>query len=529
MDDIEFEPLASAIDYAQLLAELPLPDGLLIEQELSETGVLRVPFGLSVELQAFSTQFGTLNATLRPVGVLSAVNGALLLAELPAPAFGAASGLPTPSVSLLLAALPVPALQASTYTVTFGEIDAAMDPPSGILIGPEGGALLAELPAPAFGASSGPPGAINDYALISQSPGFIWAYGAWEYELLSDALRFSGTAADRLGVILADQLLLGQSLAVQGTYTGRSADRLQLAAQISAGFRMLLGDALSFTDSASITGQALAEVIDFLLLSETVHARRDAIAIVVSGLALADLSAAADAVLLDDALEFSEALDVRLQAAVVLVDSLLLDDGAQGTGGFSAIVADSLDLGDSIAVAAALIAIVQDGFRIVGRLRLGEEEFIGYVCNAANRAFTTYTGFNFNSMAGIGGRYFAAGDDGLYLLDGDDDDGEPIRARARMALTNLGTGKQKRMPSAYIGYSGGRLILKTITTSAEGLKQEHWYRVEARPAEATRESRIPIGRGLKSVYWAFELVNDGGDAFELDTLQLFPMILERRL
>lgn len=531
MEAIEFAAITEDLALGQLMVELPLPAAQLIEQGLSQSGVLTATLPLVPVFEAYTRTFGSLLVELQPDVVLAGTDAelGLLLAELPAPTFSAAAGLPTPSVSLLLAALPVPAFEATGYTVTFGTLDAVLPLPGPVLIGPEGGALLADLSLPAFGASTQAPGLGDNFAIINQSPGFIWSYGAWEYELLQDQLEFSGSALDQLGVVLADQLLLGQSVDVSAAVRAAASDRFRLAAQITAGFRVLLGDSLSLTDAGSLTFEALAEVLDFLVLSETVSGRRDAIVLVTSGLALADLSIAADTALADDELALSEALDVRLQAAAVLVDALLLQEAASATTGFSAIVSDTLDLSDAVAVGAALIASVEDGFVVVGRLRLGEEDFIGYVCNTANRAFTTYTNFPFNSMANIGGRYFGAADDGLYLLEGTNDGGEAIRARARLALTNLGTGKQKRMPSAYIGYQGGRLVLKVITTSQTGEKEEFWYRIEARPAAATRESRIPIGRGLKSVYWAFELVNEGGDAFELDSLQLFPMILERRL
>ena len=107
---------------------------------------------------------------------------------------------------------------------------------------------------------------------------------------------------------------------------------------------------------------------------------------------------------------------------------------------------------------------------------------------------------------------------------------DSITARLRSGLTDLGTRVAKRAPEMYLGYrADGDVLLKVITTSETGAKVEDWYRLEARPAQDIRESRFKIGRGIKSVYYGWELCNVDGADFEVDSLEWRPLKLDRRL
>jgi hypothetical protein len=72
------------------------------------------------------------------------------------------------------------------------------------------------------------------------------------------------------------------------------------------------------------------------------------------------------------------------------------------------------------------------------------------------------------------------------------------------------------------------LALKTIATDG-GAKVERWYELREKPADEVRESRIKLGKGVKSRYWQFELVNVDGGEFEVDQLHLMPVMLSRRV
>jgi hypothetical protein len=150
--------------------------------------------------------------------------------------------------------------------------------------------------------------------------------------------------------------------------------------------------------------------------------------------------------------------------------------------------------------------------------------------NAETHGFSQYDNYAFNSIAVFGGQLYGANTDGLYLLDGEDDDGDEIAWRIRTGLDKFNSSLMKGLDSAYLGYTAtGRVALKCIVVNHAGDKIVHWYELTGLDKEASSPGKIQIGRGLKSVYWGFELTNvDAGD-IALDVLELHPLKLDRRL
>lgn len=147
-----------------------------------------------------------------------------------------------------------------------------------------------------------------------------------------------------------------------------------------------------------------------------------------------------------------------------------------------------------------------------------------WVVNAETAASSRYEQYQFNSFAQIGGEYFGCRADGVYQLDGDDDAGEPVQAMVGFGKQSFGTAAKKRVPTAYVGVSsGGKLYLKVLVEGAEYLY------VARGDSEQLREQRFDIGRGLSATYFEFELYNEGGADFELDTVEFVVIPLGRRI
>jgi hypothetical protein len=162
--------------------------------------------------------------------------------------------------------------------------------------------------------------------------------------------------------------------------------------------------------------------------------------------------------------------------------------------------------------------------------RLGEEPATGWVMNTeGDMPVSRYENYDFNSFCRLGDVYLGAKDEGLYLLDGETDDGVLIESAVRTMMLDFGSPAMKRVQSAYIGYtSNGRLLLKVRVTT-EGQLNEQWYEAQELPAQAPREQMVRVGRGLRSRYWQFDLVNIDGADFELTDLELYPVYLNRRV
>lgn len=147
-----------------------------------------------------------------------------------------------------------------------------------------------------------------------------------------------------------------------------------------------------------------------------------------------------------------------------------------------------------------------------------------YAVNVDNNATTQYTGYAFNSFCEIGGRFYGASDQGLYLLEGSTDAGDAIRARVSFGKLSFGTATKKTVSEAYIGMSAqGNLFIKVIAEGAE-----YTYKTRSFSAEM-QQQRVTFGKGLRTNYVTLELYNENGADFEIDTVELRVADLTRRI
>lgn len=143
--------------------------------------------------------------------------------------------------------------------------------------------------------------------------------------------------------------------------------------------------------------------------------------------------------------------------------------------------------------------------------------------DSKEKASTRYSNYEFNSFFQIGVDTYGVTNDGVYLLDGDSDDGTAIDAGVALIRSDLGVGGAKHVPSVYVGAaSDGELVLRV---DADGVARR--YRARTSSAVAAQH-RVDIGKGVRGSYWALEVLNENGDDFILSDLTLLPVALGRR-
>ena len=150
------------------------------------------------------------------------------------------------------------------------------------------------------------------------------------------------------------------------------------------------------------------------------------------------------------------------------------------------------------------------------------------VLNLATQAPYFYEQFDFTGFARQGGRQFAVGPDGLYELGGDNDDGQVINAHLTTGLSDLGSPLLKTVDAAYVGYTADQALTLTATVGqADGERTIDYALAET--AEALTQARVKLGKGVKARYWQFALANQAGGDFTLETLEVLPVVLGRRV
>lgn len=136
------------------------------------------------------------------------------------------------------------------------------------------------------------------------------------------------------------------------------------------------------------------------------------------------------------------------------------------------------------------------------------------VVNVTTGAVSRYENFDFDEFRVIDGKLHGINAEGLFLLDGDTDNGVPIDASFSLGKSAFGTPNVKTLLSAYItGQS--KLPLKMRVRSEQGT---FVYDADTQ-ADLNKNMRIKLGRGLRSAFYGLEVYNRAGADFEAGTVR----------
>lgn len=239
--------------------------------------------------------------------------------------------------------------------------------------------------------------------------------------------------------------------------------------------------------------------------------------------------------------QFSYELCVQLVSEASVSDSgfdiernivMVLVSNATATGIFSTVnqltlaiisavnATDTFDLSDSQLGLdiRSVVRVLTDGMVIDG----GEASV--WVINPRTGASWRYENYGFSQFLKTERFTYGVKSDGIYLLDGDDDAGEPIRASLDVGRQNFGTTKNKRLHTAYVTTDAtGGLQLRVTDDSGNA----YMYRLT--PNERMDTVRAQLGRGLVANFFDVQLFNTEGGDFDLASIELLYDVLTRRV
>lgn len=364
---------------------------------------------------------------------------------------------------------------------------------------------------------------------VAQGP-VVSSYGGLWIESLAQPVLFSGALDALQTVVLRSALASAGASGSSLSAIAASSEELVFGQALAAVWQMLVEEGLAVSAAADGDAQKIARVVSRLLLSGEVSTYADAVVAVTAGLVFGTLVDVLAMEQITDAMQLSALVTELFTATEQMLESMVIGTEAIGTGIATVLVDDALVLADAPAAAAELMAHMADSIGFFATLALDDGHYVAWVLNTRSRGLSRYTNYPFNSFMRVGGKYYGVTSTGMYLLEGDDDDGVPIAAKIRLGMSSLGTRRLKRIPEGYIGYtSTGTLMLQVITSDERtGEKVGAFYTLSPRGAAAVRENRWKIGRGLKSVDWDFEITNVDGADFDLDSIEWHPLILDRR-
>ena len=148
-----------------------------------------------------------------------------------------------------------------------------------------------------------------------------------------------------------------------------------------------------------------------------------------------------------------------------------------------------------------------------------------WAINTRTGAVTEYDNYAFNSFTRQGNRWWGANSDGLYQLDGPDDDGANIVSRLKSGILAIGGSQSTSLKGIYLGMrvqDDARDFLLKIET---GGGKTIIYKVQPKNMATTK---VNVGKGLRTRYLSFELISPGAD-WDLDVVEFVPIVSSRRV
>lgn len=152
--------------------------------------------------------------------------------------------------------------------------------------------------------------------------------------------------------------------------------------------------------------------------------------------------------------------------------------------------------------------------------------FLTKTMNTRMTSVTEYQNFNFNSYAFFNGNYYGAGPGGLYLLDGNDDDGVNIDWSFKTGQMDDKTVELKRLPEIVMGLRANGPVRVRVW------KDDNTYFDYTLPATNTNtihQQRVQPGKGMRSRYYMVELLGLSNAAIEIDSMQVNMSKTTRRI
>lgn len=310
-----------------------------------------------------------------------------------------------------------------------------------------------------------------------------------------------------------------------------TGDSIEFADVLRIIYRELIEISVALGVTDVVDYRAMALMVDRLLLSGIVTTALEAHKLIVDALVLGDLVYNSWRDLLEDGLVLSEAHADELTAMHVMVDEALFGAVGSEVATLQVLIPDGVEFNAEQDSFAEMASQLRDNLAFVLRLSVDNFQYTAWTVNAATSAHARYTNYPFNGFMKIGSKYYGTSEQGLFRLEGADDDGTAIASKIRAGMSKLNNGNMKTIQSMYLGYKAdGDLLVKVIIADDHNSQREaHIYKLVERGGGSQREGRVPVGRGLQSVYWDYEIHNADGADFELDTVEILPLIHERRI
>lgn len=336
----------------------------------------------------------------------------------------------------------------------------------------------------------------------------------------TDGLAIGDALSTNYGMVVVERLRLAETLIGNYIPNVSLVDAVRLVDALYSVRDVVLTDGIGIAAVEQV--QRAATIVEELQLASQLIGAAKYNLTLIQAFRLADSLANFFGADMVEGIGIGDALSVRQKALGVLSDTVGIEAIISPQMLLHVSVAEGIGIDDTDVVQMLFSPTITEGVEITAGYLAPDGSLVTWVMNARNGAVTEYQNYDFTSFAQLGNRYIATSPEGLYELLGDDDDGTSIVARIKSGYMQFGGTRLSRLSAAYIATTGeGQMVLKIITKDGE----QYVYQTDTRDG---RNTKVHMGKGQRSRYFAFELVTAGQD-FDIDTLEFVPVVVQRRV
>ncbi len=341
---------------------------------------------------------------------------------------------------------------------------------------------------------------------------------------LTEALTMDEALDAQTIAVLVDTILYSESFVFAWEALSELKESIEIGEILSIFLSDQLAENIDVSDLWSHYGLILG-LKDFIRVTGLVDTTLEANEVLAEALTFLDIVKYVMGADLAELINVSELFELNLIAVNNQLDAMQIADALDYSVTITAFLDENMQVDGQLTSVAELLRLLEDSMSVGVKLTNDTGVYEAWAMNTMTGGATLYDNFPFNSFAlHTNKKYLGAAGDGIYELSGADDDGTPIDAGFKTGLMDFGSTLSKRMVDAWFTMtSEGEMLLKTTTVEADG-KVERWYKVKKTP----RMHRAKMARGVKAMFWQFELTNLEGRDFDLDNLALHPLPLNRR-
>lgn len=346
---------------------------------------------------------------------------------------------------------------------------------------------------------------------------------------LTEALAVDDVASAALLAVLSEAISVGTAVETARQSQALIADALAMDEAFELALGVIIEEQINATSAFDEKATIVRTLVDALITSEVVENLYQAIAVVSAAIGTSDAVSLGFPMALSEDVRASSVMSNHLRAVVNAMSAMEINGTVEPVLTAVTVLTDGAVLDESLANVLSAVADLQDGISVSLFIEHDGQVFAAWVMNAETKAASKYLSYPFNSFAEIDGVLYAASQDGIYQLTGDDDAGDDIDARIESGLMDFGVSFLKRISDAYIGYASDGTVVLKITSTYAGEKKTNTYTLRPQTSTSAREGKQKLAKGTKALFWKFELLNTEGSSLELHSIRFLPLITSRRV